>query len=364
MPFADELIGVQTAQTLADTIGVAAQRPVPALRAAAGQLGPLALRERADLLREALLADVAGEYAELAQVVRTALRDVPEFTGWLIWPVSTAVAGRAVAAGTGAAFDDAMALLSELTGRLTCEFAIRVLLRENLDRALEIARGWTAADDASVRRLASEGTRPYLPWALRVPGIIADPGVTLPILDALCRDPDEVVRRSVANHLNDLSRDHPALVVQTARGWLAEPGPDTARLVRHALRTLIKRGDPDALALLGFDTPSVAIEGLAVDRAVVPMGESVRVSAVVRNLGERPAKLAIDYVVHHRKANGTLAPKTFKLTTATLAPGQSVDIGKDHSFRPITTRRYYPGRHAIGLQVNGVASERVEFDLQ
>lgn len=363
MPFADELIGPATARRLADAIGAAAGMAVPALDAAAQTLGDLALRERADLLRDALLDDIAGDYRRFADIVRTAHRSDPDFTGWLLWPVTCAVATKAVDEGTDGVFDDAMALLADLTGGLTSEFAIRILLRHNLDRALATIATWTSAPDAAVRRLASEGTRPYLPWSLRVPGIIARPGVTVPLLDALYRDSSQDVRRSVANHVNDLGRDHAELAVELAARWLAAPDEHTAAVIRHGLRTLVKRGHPGALEILGFAPASITVDGPTVDPARIPMGGSVRFSATILNVGDEPARLAIDYVVHHRKANGTLSPKTFKLTTATLPAGDAVDVAREHSFRPITTRRYHAGTHAISLQVNGVMTEPAVFEL-
>ncbi|CAA0080082.1 putative protein YhaZ [Mycolicibacterium vanbaalenii] len=364
MPLAEELINEETATALATAIeGAAPQNPLAALRAARTALTGLALRSRADLLRDALLTDIPGDYATLAAVVRSARDGDAAFDGWMIWPVSTALAERAVADGGGAAFDDAMGLLADLTGRLSSEFAIRALLRHDPDRALELISAWTTSPDAAVRRLASEGTRPYLPWATRVPQLAAKPDATVWILDALYRDTDPAVRRSVANHLNDLSRDHPDLVVSAARRWLTAPNADTAAVVRHGLRTLVKRGHPDALQLLGFGAVTVAVDGPVVDRATVPFGGSVRFSATISNDGERPARLAIDYAVHHRRANGTQTPKVFKLTTRTLAPGERVTVTKEHSLRPITTRRYYPGPHAIDIRVNGIASTRALFEL-
>jgi 3-methyladenine DNA glycosylase AlkC len=365
MPFADELINGHTAQLLTRAVRSALPgAELASLRAAARRLGPLSLRERADLLRDALLADVPGDYAELARVVRAARDGVPEFGGWLIWPVTGAVATKAVADGTDAAFDDAMALLADLTGRLTSEFALRILLRHDLDRALRIIAGWTASPDADVRRLASEGTRPYLPWSIRVPELVARPGATAPVLDALYGDASEYVRRSVANHLNDLSRDHADLAVATARRWLDAPAPTTGRLVRHGLRTLVKRGHPGALELLGFAPATLEIDGPVLDRTRVPFGGSVRFTAAIRNAGAEDARLAIDYVVHHHKANGSQSTKTFKLTTRTLAPDETIAVTREHSFRLLTTRRYHPGPHAIALQINGVTSDRAEFELQ
>ena len=364
MPFADELIGPGVAANLSSSI----QRAAPGLALeqlprAARALDGLSVRERADLLRDALLADVGDDYPTLARTIRRARDNSPEFSGWLIWPVTSAVATSAVQAGTADAFTDAMALLAELTGRLSSEFAIRILLRHDLDRALPLILEWTASDDEHVRRLASEGTRPYLPWAVRIPGIIAQPGITVPILDALYRDDSEDVRRSVANHLNDLSRDSAELVVQTARAWLQNPASTTPAVVRHGLRTLVKRGHAGALGLLGFGPAAVEVDGPHVENPQVPWGGTIRFTAAIRNTGDEQARLAVDYVVHHRKANGSLSEKVFKLATCDLAPGQRFEVDRTHSFRQISTRRYHAGSHAIALQVNGVATPPVSFDL-
>lgn len=366
MPFADEMISQETAKRLAEAIEAGAPgTSLTQLRAVADEIEALALRERVDAMRDGLLADLSGGYVELAAVVRATRATAADFSGWMIWPVTSAVAASAVSAGTDAAFDDAMDLLAELTGLLTSEFAIRTLLRHDTDRALAHVASWTDADDEHVRRLASEGTRPYLPWAVRVGDLTRRPGVTIPILDALYRDPSEYVRRSVANHLNDLSRDDPELVVQTAARWLAAADENTARVVRHGLRTLIKRGDPGALALLGFSAPPEALEvdGPRLDRDAIAVGETIELRATIRNPSAEEARLAIDYIVHHVKSTGMQAPKVFKLTTATLRPGQEIEIRRAHSFRPITTRRYYAGIHAISLQINGVVAGRADFRL-
>lgn len=364
MPSADELLGPGVATRLTESVqAVLSGAPLPALTHAARSLTGLSLRERADLLRDALLADIPGDYPALAHAVRSARDHSQDFSGWLIWPVTSAVATRAVQEDTEDAFSDAMALLAELTGRLTSEFALRTLLRHDVHRGLSIVTGWTDSPDEHVRRLATEGTRPLLPWAVRVPEITARPGLTLPVLEALYRDESAYVRRSVANHLNDLSRQAPDLVVEAARRWLDDPVPTTPALVRHGLRTLLKQGHPGALALLGFAPAAVEVDGPQLDDPRVPWGGDLRFTAVLRNTGAERASLAIDYVVHHRRANGALSPKVFKLATRDLDPGEETVIRRRHSFRAITTRRYYPGGQAIALQVNGVTTPLVPFEL-
>ncbi|MET1155775.1 MAG: DNA alkylation repair protein, partial [Arthrobacter sp.] len=213
-----------------------------------------------------------------------------------------------------------------------------------------------------VRRLASEGTRAYLPWAIRVPEITDRPAATLPILDALYRDPVEDVRRSVANHLNDLARHAPDEVVATAARWLAAPDANTPRVVRHGLRTLLKKAHPGALELLGFPPASLAVTPPRLDRTVVELPGELAFDFEVSNTGPAEARLAVDYVVHYAKANGT-AEKVFKLGTAVLGPGESRTFSKRHAFRQMTTRVHHAGDHALQLQVNGVRYPAAGFTV-
>ncbi|MEU3186766.1 DNA alkylation repair protein [Streptomyces sp. NPDC006923] len=364
MPTADELLGRGVALRLIETVGRAApRRPLRSLGEAADALDGLSLRERSDLLADALLRDLPEDYWALDKIFRAALDD-ELFTGWLIWPVTEASVRAALSDGTAASFDGVLDLLADLTPRLTGEFAVRPLLEADLTRALPRIRAWTRHPDAHVRRLASEGTRPHLPWAKKVKAILAAPESTVPILDALYRDPSEYVRRSVANHLNDISRNEPDLVVATATRWLENPDAHTRWVVRHGLRTLVKRAHPGALALQGYlPAPLVTVAGPVLATNTVAVGEELAFEVTLTNTGAETAALAVDYLVHHRKANGALRPKVFKLTTRTLEPGQSVTIARRHSFKKISTRTYYAGEHALEIQVNGSVAGRGAFRL-
>ncbi|GAA0593578.1 DNA alkylation repair protein [Kutzneria viridogrisea] len=354
MPTADEMLSAEAVTGLARCLRRAGRTPT-AVRRSVRALPGTSFSERGQLVRDALLADLPERYAEVDALLRTALAD-PEFTGWMIWPVTEAVARRALPDS----FDAGMDLLAALTPRLTAEFAIRTFLDADLDRGLARALEWTGHPDEHVRRLASEGTRPRLPWARRVRAILDRPECTVPVLDALHADESEYVRRSVANHLNDISRGDPALAVRTAGRW-----QDTSpAVVRHALRTLVKQGDPEALALLGFrPVTGLTVTGPELVAAEVAMGGRLDFSFSLTNTTAESVRLAVDYVIGHRKANGTLSPKVFKLTTRVLDPGASVAVTRSHSFRPISTRVYYPGEHTISLQVNGTAYEAVSFTL-
>ncbi len=363
MPSADELLGIDQLIKLRSALSRAGVATQASLEAVEGKISGATLRQRADLIGEAVLSDIPGSFSERATTIRQALAD-NDFRGWLIWPVSEAMSAAALADGSEESFDDGMSLLAELTPRLTCEFALRPMLLTNLDRAMTIVQEWALNSDEHVRRLASEGTRLFLPWGTRVPRLGTAPRTTLPILDSLYRDPSEMVRRSVANHLNDLSREHPEIVIETARRWLDHPDGNTAALVKHALRTLVKRGHPDALAMLGFGaSDALLVRGPEIDVSEVAIGSSLSFSVEVENAGDAPLKVAIDYIVHHRKANGGQTAKVFKLATRNLVPGEAVALSRQHSFAVISTRAYYPGEHAIEVQVNGRASGRVSFVL-
>lgn len=367
MPTADELLGREVVVTLHDVLRRAAPDHEPdALTACADALGGLALGERSAAIRDAVLAGLPAGYAEFEAALRRALDD-ERFTGWMIWAVADAAAVRALEHEDDRDFDAGLELLRALTPRLTAEAAIRRFLLRDPDRALARIATWTDDADEHVRRLVSEGTRPFLPWAVRVPALVARPAATVPLLDALHRDPAEYVRRSVANHLNDLSRVDAGLAVDTAGRWVHDAPGDapTRRLVRQAMRTLIRRGDPAALALHGFTAPpaELVVGGPHPDRDALRIGEELTFTCTLEHGGDAPVELAIDYVVHYVKASGKTAPKVFKLTTRTLAPGERVTLTARRSFVERTTRRHHPGVHALELQVNGRRYGRAEVRL-
>jgi 3-methyladenine DNA glycosylase AlkC len=363
-------------QTTSDSLRAALTSAVPGqpwseLAKAGSALEGLSLRERADHVSKALLADLretAAEatvrnYTTAALTFRRALQE-PGFSGWALWPVTETAVTLALDSGNPAHFDDCLDLLAELTPRLTSEFAIRRLLAADLPRSLAAIQSWTTHENEHVRRLASEGTRPYLPWAVRVPSIIGHPEATVPILEALYRDSHEYVRRSVANHLNDLARHAPDLVIATATRWMANQDANTLSVVRHGLRTLVKKGHPKALSLQGFVPAVLAVGAPQLDRAAVVLPSDLAFAFEISNTGAEPARLAVDYVVHYRKANGSHSPKVFKLATVTLVPGETKSFLKRHNFRQMTTRVHHPGKHSLELQVNGVRYHSVDFLLK
>jgi len=223
---------------------------------------------------------------------------------------------------------------------------------------------WAGHSSHHVRRLASEGCRPRLPWAIALPAFKADPSPIVPILEKLKLDESDFVRRSVANNLNDISKDNAHVVLDVVRRWRVHDTVEMKWIIRQALRTLIKKGDAEALNLLGYDhSAAVALKRFTVEQETVVIGDYLTFSFEIDSIGDAPQSLLIDYVVYHLRANGQLTPKVFKLTKATLAPGESLSITRRHSFRPVTTRKYYPGEHALALQINGIPFERKRFTI-
>jgi 3-methyladenine DNA glycosylase AlkC len=364
VPTADELLSAAQVKALLKCLRAADPGcKWTALSASTKPFADLGLSERALFVRDALLHDLPTSYAAAAKIFRVALRN-PALRSWMVWPVGEVVAVKAISSARDRDFDDGLALLAQLTTRFSSEFAIRNFLNADLERTLDAALAWTSHADEAVRRLASEGTRPRLPWAKQVPAFRSQPAAAIGILDALYTDESETVRRSVANHLNDISRADPVLAVRTAQRWLKRPDENTLRLVRHAMRTLIKQADPGALSLMGFSPPQgVLVSGPRVVTNVVALGDELVFEGVVTNEGSHEVRLVIDYIVHYRKANGLTAPKVFKLSAKTLAPGESLAFAKRHSFKPISTRKHYVGQHSIELQVNGVRSVGATFEV-
>lgn len=250
--------------------------------------------------------------------------------------------------------------LRAMTPVFTAEFAIRPLLLEHTDLSLRTLLAWTTSDNHHVRRLVSEGSRPRLPWGLRLTPFIDDPTRTLPLLEALRDDPSEYVRRSVANHLNDIAKDHPQVVVDIARRWLDDAPAPRAKLVRHALRTLIKQGHPDALALLGFPPPQLDRVALRLAPATLTLGGALTIELSARSLADQ--SLVIDLQLDRPTARGR-GSKVFKGTTREATRGEALELQLSLPLRPVTVRRYYAGEHGLTVLVNGEAVASATFDL-
>lgn len=261
------------------------------------------------------------------------------------------------------AFDLSMDALKYFTRFGSAEFAIRHFLRDDLTRTLEVMHDWALDANEHVRRLASEGSRPRLPWSFHLEPIQANPELAAAILDALKADDSLYVRKSVANHLNDVTKQHPDWVLDRIESWPLRER-HTAWIARHALRSLIKQGNPRALAVIGAGGKAqVEISDLQVAPAVIRLGEHITLSFKVRSTCAQDQRLVIDYAIDYVKASGGTSAKVFKLKTFDLPALASARLSRSQSIRELTTRRHYAGRHAVHLLVNGERLGSTAFDI-
>jgi 3-methyladenine DNA glycosylase AlkC len=287
------------------------------------------------------------------------LRD-DDFGDFIFAPLGEFVVRQGLA---GPHVSDALRTLQQVTMRFSMEDAIRYFIRTHPEQTLaELAR-WSTDKHYHVRRLVSEGTRPLLPWSGR---LSLPTHTTLPLLDTLHADPTRYVTRSVANHLNDLTKSEPDIVLETLQRWQVwgrQSEPELRWMTRHALRTLIKRGDPHALALLGFRAePAIAVSEFCLKSTRTRPGEALEFSFVVT--ARRAESLVLDYVIEFVKANGRRAPKVFKIKQVDLQPGQPLRVTKRHPFRAeATTFKLNPGTHRLTLQINGQAQGSCDFEM-
>lgn len=261
-------------------------------------------------------------------------------------------------------FDEAMTAQYELTKRFTAEFSIRSYLEHHQEATLAQLRKWTTDPSEHPRRLVSEGTRPRLPWAGRLKAFQADPTPVIELLELLKDDESEYVRRSVANNLNDIAKDHPDLVVEITGRWWRDADDNRRRLIRHGLRTLIKAGNPGALEVLGYGPNSpLVISGVILTPPDPVIGGNVRAEITLANPTREPVGGLIDLRVHFVKANGSRSPKVFKGAEIDVEPGGEAVVAKTISLRQHSTRTHYPGLHELDVLVNGEVRPGASFEL-
>lgn len=305
-------------------------------------------------LSPALPMDAQGEPIGLGDADRAR-----GLQGWVVWSLGEYVARQGM--------DDvprALRCLHALTQRFSAEFAIRPFIQQHGELTLNTLAVWTGDPSAHVRRLVSEGSRPRLPWGLRLQALVVDPSPTLPLLKALQDDPSAYVRRSVANHLNDIAKDHPDLVADWVKRHLPRADKTRTALLRHASRSLIKQGHPPTLAAWGLAQGLQGKASLTASPSAVSVGGQLQLDVVLQSDSTQTQALVVDYVVHHVRANGTTSPKVFKGWKLDLPAGDSRSLTRSHSLRPVTTRTLYPGRHRVELRVNGQTLAESGFDLR
>ncbi|MBD3611906.1 MAG: DNA alkylation repair protein [Hydrogenovibrio crunogenus] len=251
--------------------------------------------------------------------------------------------------------------LEAMTPYSSAEFAVRPLIERYPQKMMAQLLQWAQSENEHVRRLASEGCRPRLPWAKALKKFQHNPHPILPILEALKQDDSRYVRKSVANNLNDISKDHPDLVLQTAQKWIGEH-PHTDWILKHGCRTLLKQAHPETLALFGLAKPSHVELSLFNVPAQAEIGASLKMIIALQTPQAKLGKLRVEVCLHYRRANGQLSHKRFKVIEGHY--GKEKKIEKYLSFQPLSTRRYYPGEHSLTLIINGQPMAEKSFELE
>jgi 3-methyladenine DNA glycosylase AlkC len=325
-------------------------------------LTSLPMKARVRYLSDELRALLPPDYAKALSILMKAVRG-GKLQSFDLWPVTEFVQSYGLEE-----LESSLEALKEITTHFTSEWAIRPFLNKYPKDTIKFLLKCARESNTNIRRWASEGTRPRLPWGERLHDFVKDPSPTLPILEELKFDDELFVRKSVANHINDIAKDHPALAIRLLKQWMNEAGPKDQKKVewtiRRALRTLVKEGHPEALSLLGVSSEAaVEIRKLRLGKEDLRMGEKLEFSFLTRSLSDRVQKLIIDYRIHFVKANGKPSAKVFKLRNFVLGPKSEIEVGKAHHIKEITTREYYNGVHTLDIQINGVVRKSAKFTL-
>ena len=333
---------------------------------AAGMKGlqNLELKARIGHLIQTMSRFLPSEYPEALAVVHRAKSHWPprnpddSFDGFAAWPLIDWVGEKGVGHP-----EISLKTLRHLTGLFSAEFAIRPYLLQHTELTLKALHTWIDDEDEHVRRLISEGTRPRLPWGQQLPMFMEDPQPVIELLEKLKDDDSEYVRRSVANNLNDIAKDHSDLVAALSSRWMKGASIPRQRLVKHGLRTLVKKGHGGALAALGYEVnPKVDID-FSISSNKVKMGEQLSFSAEIKSTAKHEQMLVVDFAVHFRKANGSLSAKVFKWKVLNLGVDQVVKLEKKQRFVSRSVRKLYAGEHEVEILVAGIGFGKCEFQV-
>jgi 3-methyladenine DNA glycosylase AlkC len=259
-------------------------------------------------------------------------------------------------------FNSSVKAIESITQFVSCEFAVRPFFlkfgKQMMDQMVE----WSLHENYKVRRLASEGSRSRLPWGIALPAFKKDPKPLLPLLENLKNDPSEWVRKSVANNLNDIAKDNPEVVLAIAAKWKGI-GKGTDAIIKHGCRTLLKQGHIKILKHYGLNTTGIVISNFRINTPKVKIGDPVEFHFTVRNSNSKSKIIRLEYAVYYNKANGQLSKKVFKISERLFKQGETSIIKRKQSFKLITTRKFYTGKHKLSLIINGEEKQAKTFEL-
>jgi len=260
-------------------------------------------------------------------------------------------------------FDISLEALKHFTQFGSSEFAIREFLKRDFNKTIKVMNHWAKDKNHHVRRLASEGSRPRLPWSFKLDEVINNPKSTQSILETLKSDEELYVKKSVANHLNDLSKDNTQHMLALIKAW-DKSNAHTAWIVKHASRTLIKKGNVESLAIFEFEkNPKIKLQNFKILKPKIKLGESLEFNFDLISEKTKDQKLVIDYIIHYCKKGNELTKKVFKLKDLNLKPKQKINISKKQLLKDFSTRKHYTGTHFVEIQINGRVMQKLPFTL-
>ena len=260
-------------------------------------------------------------------------------------------------------YETSVKAIEEITQFTSCEGAVRPFIIKYPNEMMEQMLIWSKHENPWVRRLSSEGCRPRLPWTMALPTLKANPAPIIPILENLKNDTSEFVRKSVANNLNDISKDNPEIVIDLIKKWQGK-SKNTDWIIKHGCRTLLKQGYTGVMDLFGFDAAkNILIEDFRVLTPEVIIGKSLEITFKLLNNNATKTKIRLEYGIYYQKANGTLSKKVHKISEKEYAANSLTPITRKHSFRLVTTRVFHPGLHQVSIIINGNELEKLDFEL-
>lgn len=305
----------------------------------------LELKQRINRIAAGLNQYLPANYTRAIGILIRSVIDIPGGLKGLFLPAFVENYGTAH-------WEDSMRALATFTCHSTAELAIRPFIVEQPNKTMTKLIEWSLSNNEHHRRLASEGSRPRLPWASPLRSFIADPSPLWPILTTLKNDPSEYVRRSVANNLNDISKDHPEVVIRTAKAWWGQTEA-TNKLLKHGLRTLLKKPHPEALKIVGYGSAKdILVDQWRASPEEVSIGDPIQLHLLL-NITEFSGKLRVEYLIDFVKANGSSSRKVFQLMARSTDHESQIQTTRKHSFKDLSTRKHYTGIHQIHLRING-----------
>ncbi|MCJ8277927.1 MAG: DNA alkylation repair protein [Bdellovibrionales bacterium] len=323
----------------------------------------LEMKERVVQISSELHNFLPGPYKKNISLLIKTLKSQknPEgLEGFILWPYSHYIETYGLED-----FKTSMTALYEVTQRFTSEFGIRAFIEKDPKAVYELLENWVNDSNEHVRRLVSEGTRPNLPWGKKISHMEKLLKKNISLLNALKDDSSEYVRKSVANHMNDITWIDDQLALKSLKKWNKSSSKELQWICKHALRSLLKQGRPEALELLGFSHKSRAqVKDLKLSKKTIKEGDHFDLSFSLKNQESKTTQYMVDYIIFYPKANGQLSPKTFKLKNLKLDKNQTSDIVKKIHFKKVTTRKHYKGVHELHIQVNGKVRAKTQFRLQ